>query len=462
VVAIARILEMLPTGYTGNLKSSTLLQSILNKKRQTFPADPFADAQARATQLSQPYLDLLTKQQAQAEQSARDVAAQNQRDLGSVYDQQRPMIDKSYGEAIASNAAIEDAVSKHLSGAGTEATTDLAKQLSQIGGPGADAEVAKLAETYKGAGGAEYATGTSDIQNLVSNKAAAKNLLGKQQIAETYQVGKDLSAAITSIAKEYGVQKADVLKALPSQIADIYSMTQDAAKQTESTREYNKEFNYRSSQDLQDRVDARHKLALETKLTMQQTMSESDYKIWAKKFDAHQKELDRQSRQQIAAASRAASANSKVANIDLTGPSNRKYITVPDANGNPTLVENPNYVPPVKKSPSSSSSDTVDTAGSAKRNRAYDAALSAVFNKNTGRVRETVAYGQDSNMKALKLINAALKGMGVAPYSKAGNQIRQSIWGFLDGKPAGNPGGGVGKFVDPRKDDPRFKKRKKK
>lgn len=372
------------------------------------------------------------------------------------------MIDKSYGEAIASNAAIEDAVSKHLSGAGSTATDDLAKQLAQMGAPGSEADVAKLAEIYKGAGGAEYAVGTSDIQNLVSNKAAAHEALGKQQIADTYQVGKDLSAAITSIAKEYGTSKADVLKQLPSQVADLYQMTQETAKTKESTREYNREYAYRAAQDLQDRVDARHKLALETKLTMQQTMTDSEYKTWAKKFDAHQKQLDRQSRQQIAAANRTASANSKVSGIDLTGPANRQYITVPDANGNPTLVENPNYVPPVKKSPSASSADTVDTAGSAKRNRAYDAALSAVFNKNTGHVREVVAYAQDSNMKALKLINSALKGMGVDPYSKAGNQIRQSLWGFLDGKPAGNPGGGAGKFVDPRKDDPRFKKRKKK
>jgi hypothetical protein len=437
---------------------SALLQGLLG--RRPIPTDPFTEAQAQAQQASQPYLNELARQQAADESSARGVAAQNTKDLNASYAAQTPMIDKSYGRAIGSNAAIEDAVAQHLNATGTGATTDLRKQLELIGSPSAADEVAKLADVYKGAGGAEYATGTSDIQNLVSNQAAAHELLGKQQISDTAQIGRDLSTALTSIAKDYGVQKADVLKALPDQVAQLVGLSQSAASDKEKVREYNKEYNYRTSSDLQSRMDARHKLALETKLTMQQTMDAHDYKVWAKKFDANQKALDRQSRQQIAAANRNATASSKASNQNYTGPASQKYITVTDADGNPTVIPNPNYVPP-SQTAKGRGSDTVDTAGSSKRNRAYDAALQSVFNKTTGQVRQNVIYAQDPNIKAMKLINAALKGMGVDPYSPAGNQIRQSLWTFLDGKRGGTPGK-MGTFTDPRKDDPRFQRKPKK
>lgn len=446
------------------LGNSTLFGRIAAGHQPLPVADPWAEAQAKAQQLSQPILNILTQRQAADEANARAVAQQNKRDLDASYAAQGPMIDKSYDQAIASNSVLEDAVAKHLQASGTGATTDLKKQLEFLGAPGADAEVAKLADVWKGAGGAEYATGTSDIQNLVSDKAATHTLLGKQQISDTHQIGKDLSAAIAAIAKDAGVAQVDVLKSLPAEIQQIYSDTQaqkaDARDYKEKTREYNKEYAHRSASELQDRADARHKLALETKLTMQQTMSAAEYKRWAKKFDAQQKALDRQSRQQIAAADRQAKTTTKLTGQDFTGPANRKFITVQDANGVPQVVKNPNYVPPVK-SAAAKGSDTVDTAGSAKRNRAYTNALAAVFNKNTGRVRDVVIYGQDPNMKALKLINAALKGQGVDPYSSAGNQIRQSIWGFLDGKKGGTPGK-TGTFTDPRRDDPRFKRKKKK
>lgn len=435
--------------------------------------DPWQEAQNRATAMSRPYLDYLSQQQAQEAANARAAATQRKADLDASYALQTPIIDKNYGKAIAANAAIEDAVSKHLATSGAESAATLRSQLEQIGAKGTDADVAALEQMWKGAAGAEYATGTSDIQNLVSNQAAAHELLGKQQISDTTQIGRDLESGLSALAKEYGMAKADVLKSMPEQIQNLVAINRqdrqdEEAKrefdvdQSEKTRQYNKEYQYRNLQDIQERADARRKLALETKLTAQQTMDEQTYKVWAKKFDAHQKALDRQSRKEIAAAQRTASAQSKVSGIDLTGPSNRKYITVPDANGNPTLVENPNYVPPSKKTKSatSSSADTVDTAGSAKRNRAFEAARAAVFNTSTGRVRDTVAYAQDSNIKAMNLINAALKGQGVDPYSKAGSQIRQSLWAFLDGKPAGT-GKTAGKFVDPRKDDPRFRSKKK-
>lgn len=437
------------------------------------PVDPWAEAQKRAKQMSDPILEAYRQQQAADTQAAQQWGENWGKSIEGLYQQARPQIQGSYDQAISAGSRIEDAVSKHLANAGTQSVDELQQKLAQMGAPNGGAEsLAQLSGIWKGTGGAEFALGAGQVENLIANKASADTWLTKQEIIDRKEVGAKVLEQIGQIAHDYGLKREDVLTHMPEQVNALYDKY---AEQAAADRDFKykqkmdkvavaadkRDFSYKKKQDILAAQDARHKLALEEKLTAQQTMSEQAYKVWAKKYDAKQKELDRQTKVQLAAADRAAKTTDKVTGQDFTGPANRKYITVQDANGNPQVVSNPNYVPPVKKPPSKDSSDTVETAGSAKRQRAYDKALASVFNDTTGHVRDVVAYAKDPDMKALHLINAALKGIGVEPYSKAGNQIRQSLWSFLDGKPAGT-GETAGTFLDPRRRDARFRKKKKK
>lgn len=379
--------------------------------------DYWGNASARVHGLYDPILNRLSARQASDIEAAKSGAKQWLADIEGIFAKSAPVIDANYNTAIGNETNISDAISRHLKGTESADIGDLAKKLQAINSP---TNTDQLSTEAAGANAADYASGMSDVQALVRRKAEAQTFLQNERTAAGAQPGKELLKTINTLAKQYGVQTQDILDKMPSEIQGLvdnlrkegidtyntkYGAEVDKWKNEQASKLDVRDFNYKKQQDLLAQRAAEKKLALETKLTMQNTMNTDAYRRWAKKFDADQRELDRQSREQIAQMSREASA----ANAgSMTGPPSQRYITGPGGN----VYENPNYVPP-------KAAGSTQATIRLRRNRATSKLDDLFINPDTMAPRErwkpqdTPAGRVKQAVDAVKLIDLTLTKAGI-------------------------------------------------
>lgn len=415
-----------------------------------------------------PLLQRIDQRMAEEQALARQEAERQNTGFDASVAKARPELAGAYDTGIQQASAVEEAVRKNLAGEGATAGAALAEKLKAINAPGT--EVADLAGVYSGAGGAGYASGMSDVSNLVSRAAEAKAWLEKQPLAFREQTAQDLADALSEIGSDYRGQRADIEAGIPAQIQNLYESLfgQAETKETnrynrsiterdsaEERRRYQTEWKYKRNQDRIAAIQAERKAGLEAWLAAQESGNkatiakvEAQQKANERKWQAEQNRLNRENSRYTAILG--AGINPETGEPltpdtpDINTPSDRdKYII--DEQGN-VIGPNPNYRP--EKTSKTKKGDSIETPGSAKRNRVVSAAMSAVVNPETGAIRDrfvTNKKGQGVDMSIQREINAVLQAQGVDPNSKVGQEIRRAVFKRLAGRRAG-----TGTYVVPK------------
>lgn len=410
---------------------------------QTF-VDPntgeiWSEADRRVRERVNPILALLERRQAEEEATARATTEQINVNTDAAYAKAREPLANVYNQGIQQATSIEEAIAKNLRGEGAQAGSELAAKLAAINAPDAAASTQDLAQTYQGAGGAEYAKGMSSVQSLVGRAAEAKAWLEKQPGLARQQTAQDLMEALTEIAKGYREEREDITAGIPGQIQDLYETL--FGQKTEESR-YQREQSRLSA----DTAEERRRYGLERKDKLRQERNaeraarqeakdravaialargdkkeakrlDMEYKMWAKQYDRQTKILTQ-----------------REPGVQDPGTGER-YIL--DQNGNPVAL-NPNYVPPTKPKPKDGTvNDTYRTPGSKKQERVWQTAMNSVWNP-AGHFKQDVINVAKTNPGGLdgyiiRKIDASLRGQGVTNIRDI-RRLRNLILSRLNGK----------------------------
>lgn len=429
----------------------------------------YTKAEQRVHEQTDPLLALIAKREAEERAQAEADAASRGQAIATAYSNERAPTQALYDHAVQQAKDVENAISAKFGKEGETNVSALKAKLDEIGGAVGDQAAQSV---YQNADAARYATGMNDVARLAARGAEAQNWLGTQSALEQSDVQQDLFDLLAEISTDYGDQRDELNAGLAGQIQELYeSMLADSRDQAQGDYErriYEREYKDKQAADESASVAARTEAIRDQYnkdrqyLLQQKALAFKD-PLRTKKIDAQIKALDRQAKKDIADANNAtrvdiANAGNQtrvdVANANATNRARAKqpragvvsstlskdspvYV---DEQGNPVIdprTGKPKKNPAYKKSGSGNTNDSVATAGSAKRNRAYQAALNAVFNKGSGKVRDVAVNAKNPDMWIQRQINAAIEGMGVPPNSKEGAEIRRAIFRFLDGRPAG-------------------------
>jgi hypothetical protein len=388
-------------------------------------------ANNQVMQFMNPMLARLASQRVAAEANARQVAPQHIAALQGQLQVGASQMDASNNRGIVASSAVNDALANRLGSQGAAAQSDLSAKLAQIGA----ADPGAIAETYKGAANAGFATGSADLQQLIAERAAAGTYQAKLPGIAALQGNKDLQQALSEMRQNFGEQEQGLQDQALEKSFGLWDQLRGEEREGRQSRQ--------EALQAQQELHAKQKMALMALAATAQTNQEK------MNFQAQMKALDRQN--QVALAGIRAdtarygvdtraqtAANKPAAQPKLTGAANQKYITV-----NGKVVPNPNYVKP-QTGPGRGTNPAVQLR--LKMNKATNDINKLIFNPATQQQRQWVTNLPDWNALAPK-INSLLVQAGIPPNSPEGIKIRKAAYTRLGiktgdkGNPTQNPVG---------------------
>ena len=395
-----------------------------------------AETQARGQAGS--ILEAIAARQTAAENRARAEAESRAQQMEAAWAAAREPISKLYQEAVGQAERLENATANRLASSAIPATEDFAAKLAGINAPNAQETINQLKQTYAGAGASEFAKGMADVQALNRAGAADRSWVEKQGPLARQEVMGDLADLLSNIIEQYGDQRFEIESNIPNEINRMFESiygrrADDRAQKVEQSRyDYEqqwrrKEYVDQRKQQIIENAAAKRKELMERQLV---ALERGDKKA-AMRFEAQQKALDRQLQRDL---QKMQNENSN-SNRGVQEWPNSPFIEGPDGKPSP----NPYYIPDAGDT---SDKDTVDTPGSIKRKRVLDSIWSELVNPDTGHIRDRFADPRTSDMKIQRAINVIIDGWGIDPYSPTGNEIRQSMFRRLNGRPVGHGKGG--------------------
>lgn len=421
----------------------------------------WAEAERRTREMVNPLLQRIDQRMAEEQALARQEAERQNTGFDASVAKARPELAGAYDTGIQQASAVEEAVRKNLAGEGATAGAALAEKLKAINAPGT--EVADLAGVYSGAGGAGYASGMSDVSNLVSRAAEAKAWLEKQPLAFREQTAQDLADALSEIGSDYRGQRADIEAGIPAQIQNLYEslfgQATDKSRfdyerklgvsdRAEDRRRYDAELRAKTAADSRANRLAERKAELESWLAA----VESGNDLEAKRLKNQAAKNERTWRAKQARLDREAShANALIGagytydeEGNLVSPEPDRNINTPsdrdryiiDEQGN-VIGLNPNYRP---EKPGKGSDPKVQMR--LKMNTASKNIRNILFNPNSQTQRDWVTNAKSWN-DVVPRINAEISDAGINPQSPQGIELRKNAFRRLGVQtgPNGNPVG---------------------
>jgi hypothetical protein len=395
--------------------------------RPGVPKAPIVDplwtrANNQVMQFMNPMLARLASQRVAAEANARQVAPQHIAALQGQLQVGAGQMDASNNRGIVASSAVNDALANRLGNQGAAAQGDLSAKLAQIGA----ADPGAIAETYKGAANAGFATGSADLQQLIAERAAAGTYQAKLPGIAALQGNKDLQQALSEMRQSFGEQEQSLQDQALEKSFGLWDQLRGEEREGQQSRQ--------EALQAQQELHAKQKMALMALAATAQTNQEK------MSFQAQMKALDRQNALTMAGIradtarygvdTRAATQAAKpTAQPKLTGAANQKYITV-----NGKVVPNPNYVKPG----SGNKSGTPAVQTRLKMNKATNDINKLIFNPATQQQRQWVTNLDTWNELAPK-INALIVQAGIAPNSPEGIKLRKAAYTRL-GIPTGKNG----------------------
>ncbi len=370
-----------------------------------------AAANQQATSIYDPILQQINAQY----QRERDAAIARQQQMASATDQAyasaRDPLANVYNSAIKQGTELENAVSNRLKGVGDSRGADFASRLAAMGAPQTGA-AEELQTTYKGADAAGFAKGMNDVGRLVSRGAEARSFLEKQPGLARQQSQAELSEALRGMFDKYTDDTGELMANLPGQVQSIYDKL------------------YGNATDERDNQNAN--AWAQVKFIQEQMQANQEAKIVAAKLG------DSKAARAAAAREKALNRELQVWKAQLTDTRVRELDNPQPVASGPNLKYNPDGTPNPNYNPQAGGNDneTIDTPGSAKRNRVVNAINNELFNKGQKRQWVTAAYNW--NVVASR-INGVMRNLGVDPNSPTGIQFRKTAFGKL-GVPTGPKG----------------------
>ncbi len=362
-------------------------------------------------QFMNPMLSRLAAQRVAAEANARQVAAGHGQALGAALTASAKPMDESFNRGIVSSAAVNDALAARLGTQGATAQGDLSTKLAQIGAQ----DTGQIAQTYKGAADAGFATGSADLQRLIAERAAGGAYQAKLPGIGLLAGEKDLQQALSEMRQNFGEQEQ--------------GLTDQAAEQSFSLWDKFRGEKREDVQSRQDQLAAQAELYAKQKMALTALAATAQTKADKMGFDAQQKALDRQNKlamAQIRAQTSMYGVDTRAATAakpkpakppSLTGPANQKFITV-----NGKVVKNPNYNPSASSGGAPSGPQTAVT---------YNEIVKRIVNSD-GMIRSKFALKPD--LQIAQEINKGLDLRKIPRNSPEAKRIRQEIFKYLNQK----------------------------
>ncbi len=384
--------------------------------KPTAPAvDPlWTRANNQVMQFMNPMLARLAAQRVAAESNARAVAPQHVTALQGQLQVGAGKMDESFNRGIVADSAVNDALANRLNAVGGGEQASLSAKLAQIGAQ----DQGEIAKTYQGASNAGFATGAAGLQQLIAERANAGAYQAKLPGIAALQGNKDLQQALSEMRQNFGEQEKGLQDQASEQSFGLWDKLRGEKREDQVSMQ-------RALQDEKDRA-SKDKLALQALYSTAQTNAEK------MRFTAMMKAADRQTQVNLAniradtarygVDTRAATAAAKpVKGPSLTGPENQKFITV-----NGKVVKNPNYVPPAKRSSSSTSAPSGSQTAVT-----YNEIVKRIVNSE-GLIRSKYAVKPD--LSIAQEINKGLALRKIPKNSPEGKRIRKEIFAYLNNK----------------------------
>jgi len=315
----------------------------------------------------------------------------------------------NYAHAEQAAAAVNEAVANRLKKQGTEAGQSLLERLALINAPGSAVEpvTKEVADYYSGAGGANYAGNTGDIQTLIGRSAEEEAWLNKQPAIVRQQLEQQFAADQADLMSEFLDRQFELTQQGLSE-RDAYDQahwefTQGKAEQTKAEKA-------QKAKDDEDRYWENYWKKQDLLQRQWEIKVASGDKKAANKLKAELEANKIQAQKDIASIRADATVTSAATRADAT-------VTAADIRA--------------QASKEAKAANQNKPPSSADRNRALKAAYSAVIRPD-GQVRYDAGMG--GKARAVTLINQALQAAGIAPNSPAGKAIRQDILNRMRGR----------------------------
>lgn len=389
------------------------------------PVDPlWTRANNQVMQFMNPMLSRLAAQRVAAEANARQAQSGHTAALqGALVQSAKPM-DAAYERGVLSASAVNDALANRLNGQGGAAQTDLSAKLAQIGAR----DNGEIAQTYKDASNAGFATGAADIQSLIARRAEGAAYQAKLPGIAALEGNRDLQQALGEMRENFGKQEQDLTDSALEKSFDLWGTLRGEKRE-----------------DVQNKAEqafARYEATLKQKMALQALAATATTKAEKMAFDAQQAALDRQLKADIAqlnSDTRLATDNGPAA-PKVTGAANQPFISV---NGQP--VKNPNWHgtwkgnTPVAPKPGQTTKTNPVVQNRLKGNQAAVNVRRVLLNPQTSRPRQWVVNAPTWSGEVLQQINGAIEQAGIDPNSPLGIKQRKAAFKML-GVPTGKNG----------------------
>lgn len=383
------------------------------------PVDPLiARSNSVIQQMFSPLFAQLGQQRAAAEANTRNAYNAHASALEAALAARSGAVSQPFDTAVASAAAINDAVANRLNNVGSAQSNDLRAKLARISAdPGA---AAQLAQNYTGAANAGFARDAAALQHLVGRRGEAVSYANKLPGLGRLSASNDYASALNQLrsnfaSREAGLQE-DVARGAMS-LYDTFRQENQAERQMrEQARQAELDRRQEDKQALMALRAAALDKATERAYDQQIRNMERQWELEDQQWEAQQDAIDR------------ASGGS---DAKLTGPANQKWITV-----NGQIVKNPNYVPPTKAKPKGSTNDTWQTVGSAKRERVINTIRNKIINPDFGRIRDQIVNSPTPDRMISNMIWREMRLLGIPPTSAAGKKLWRDIFLSLENVPS--------------------------